>query len=1359
MSEPLLEAPPVPQPMTDQEYEVFVSQWIGIPYVLNGEDPKTGLDCRTLAVKFLRAQGINIKDTDGEPLPETIDALDVERYEKAVREAGVAVELKDLRRNDIVYYFNKLNQIHVGVWLGADRILTSGLPYNSCIHRIKREHLKGAVRGSYGVMLDDRATPAPPGHPPVIAALAVIGTAVTTVVAGAGVAAGLTIGGAALIGAVAIGATAAFISFGLGAMTSGRKAFNFSGSPSAGLTASPRYAFDGARNIRSNQYPVPLIYSGLGLRLLNTFEIWNSGFGTATQRRVVVLCEGEVAGITEVKLNKQDIATFTGSSYIAYTGTAAQTVDPTLIAQNVVGLKDTAYLDITLQGSDKLSGDPTITCKLTGGRKVKIWNGTDWNTAAVAASGNPAACIRDYLTLSRERGGCGLPTTAIDDASFGAIYDYLEQTVTNLDGTTEPRARLDMEIDTFNPWLDNLQDMMATCGGFLTTDGRKLYLHAEKSESIVQAFTADNVKDIEYQTFTKDMRPNRIVGVYIDPTATGNDARTRFSIDDLVDQAKNPRGIVSQEVSLLGLSRQTQCVREITKILNDVRVNWYFVTFTADIDTIKVEAGDAFSLVNPILGDGVTAYQFRAVRILEAQDHTRKIIGKAYTTSVFNDKMEQQSVTPSYTPLPNPFTALPDVTGLTLAETTTVQGDGTAFITAQASWTAPPDIMFLRQYEVAIKKSTDSGYTVLGFTKDVTYSVVWNFVVGGSYTVRIRTVNVNGIFSAGAISAALVISGTPPVPANVVNFAATFLNEIVFSWDKNTEANLAGYEIRTADSNWGVQNAALVWRGLATKFTIVTPASRSPGTYYIRAFNRSGGFSAASVSVTPTNPAPAIPTITLTVWFGFAKLQWTDVTDADLLNYEVWKSATNAWAGEEAIEAKVSGTEVIVQGNDPVDATASAVSATTMTDAAIAGKGTNYFVGDRIKQTSGTFSGQETTVTAYNTATGQITVASWPSGTPTVGDQFVLKDRAYYKVRGVDTYGPGSFSSAQTIDFTPLAASELGDQVISARKLITGELITLSAQIKDAVITNAKILDLDGGKITAATITAAKLSVTQLSAITADMGSITAGNMAIGSGNSILKFDSTNGLWLGNATFGSAPFRVSMAGVLTCTGASIRGTLNADDITVGTLTADRIINGGTGFGGKQVFTSSGTFTGPTGVSKVWIRCWGGGAGGAGSSGSGAGPEAGNPGGAGGDTTFNSTTVVAKGGSASSGTTGGVGGTGGTGDLTIQGQDGGAPVKAKGGDGGNAGIGGKGGRGSNGSGPNGAQPGGAGAGASDHNAGAAPGGGGGEYAEAVVSTTPSTNYTVTIGAGGSAGASGSGGNPGGAGGAGLCIVSY
>lgn len=56
------------------------------------------------------------------------------------------------------------------------------------------------------------------------------------------------------------------------------------------------------------------------------------------------------------------------------------------------------------------------------------------------------------------------------------------------------------------------------------------------------------------------------------------------------------------------------------------------------------------------------------------------------------------------------------------------------------------------------------------------------------------------------------------------------------------------------------------------------------------------------------------------------------------------------------------------------------------------------------------------------------------------------------------------------------------DGAITAAKLTSGEVITLAAQIKDAIITSAKILSLDAGKITTGTLDAARIAANSISA-------------------------------------------------------------------------------------------------------------------------------------------------------------------------------------------------------------------------------------------------------------------------------------
>jgi hypothetical protein len=62
-------------------------------------------------------------------------------------------------------------------------------------------------------------------------------------------------------------------------------------------------------------------------------------------------------------------------------------------------------------------------------------------------------------------------------------------------------------------------------------------------------------------------------------------------------------------------------------------------------------------------------------------------------------------------------------------------------------------------------------------------------------------------------------------------------------------------------------------------------------------------------------------------------------------------------------------------------------------------------------------------------------------------------------------------------------------------------------------------------------------------------GAISGGTIAIGSGDTIFKAD-TSGIYLGNATFADAPFRVTPAGVMTASNATITGNITATSLTL-----------------------------------------------------------------------------------------------------------------------------------------------------------------------------------------------------------------
>jgi hypothetical protein len=104
---------------------------------------------------------------------------------------------------------------------------------------------------------------------------------------------------------------------------------------------------------------------------------------------------------------------------------------------------------------------------------------------------------------------------------------------------------------------------------------------------------------------------------------------------------------------------------------------------------------------------------------------------------------------------------------------------------------------------------------------------------------------------------------------------------------------------------------------------------------------------------------------------------------------------------------------------------------------------------------------------------------------------------------------------------------------------------------------------ISANKITAGTIDASVITVSNIDAANITTGTLTGrilsgntivgGTITIGSGTTIFKAD-TNGIYLGNSTFASAPFRVTPAGAMTATSGSIAGwTITSTELQSGSL--------------------------------------------------------------------------------------------------------------------------------------------------------------------------------------------------------------
>lgn len=172
------------------------------------------------------------------------------------------------------------------------------------------------------------------------------------------------------------------------------------------------------------------------------------------------------------------------------------------------------------------------------------------------------------------------------------------------------------------------------------------------------------------------------------------------------------------------------------------------------------------------------------------------------------------------------------------------------------NWTAPAGSAFLiDRYELTLVKPSVG--TLVQEVNDTTWSTPANWV--GNGTLTIKSIDILGNKSVS--SASLTVTKNLPQSVSAVSITTTPVGtNLSVSWAEVATGTsgmaVAGYEIRTADSNWG--NAGMLYSGSSNSatFDIKGTASGTTLTYFIRTYDVDNRYSAASTSFTYTVAAP-----------------------------------------------------------------------------------------------------------------------------------------------------------------------------------------------------------------------------------------------------------------------------------------------------------------------------------------------------------------------------------------------------------------------------------------------------------------------------------------------------------------------
>jgi len=848
----------------------------------------------------------------------------------------------------------------------------------------------------------------------VIADLASIGTFLAAV--GTASTYGVATGGwAVAAGAISLAMTA-YAFYNIGVMLFGPKP-NFGMDDAGGMmTGSPRYRFGDLQNTWSGEIPVPVVY---GMMKVAGNIVWQDKFGETIIKQCIVVSEGEVEEILDVRINDITVAdlniidntvtlielskpyqtnnyrdipiphkldpewptdqgptgaadgwhgfylqgpnghvinrdkygvdksnnkvffrnlsdlndaqnelVFQGGqvshrdeyfsatyktnpilpncSFDAYKGTNTQTVDSRLTGR-VYGLRNTAYIAVTLEASPKLKGYTTVT-SLIKGVKIQTYDGTQW-TSAKTWSNNPAAIIRDYLTSTRY--GVGLSEANIDDDSFAEVYDYCngivysDQRVANLG--SQKRFELDMCIDSSRSHIDIINDMLATFGGILTFDGFKLKLKVEKSEAATQSFDMDNIVEnsFSYEYLSRDQMANKLRVAYIDKDKKYKMCYAVAEDKIKQDEAANiegGNGVIQRDISLLGITRHSQALRMSHQYLNMIKFSSLLISFGAGIEALQCEAGDVIEVSHDV--PNWTKKTFRIMAIKELPNDEVQILAKEHNGSIYSDNYPANIIVYDYGSPDNPYDALPEVTNLAIVESGYIWTDGTWINNIDATWTATTQPR--RLLHQVIEQSIDGGaYTeVVKIDAAATSYRLVGVQTEATYTLRVRVVSDKNVMSDGATSNTITILGKQLPPGDVTNFTVAYAGDhLSFQWTAVSNIDLDGYEIREGTS-WATSSLVAEVLAIANTYNLIN-FTAGVKTFRIKAKNRSGIYSLndAADSINVTQKVDTNLVATHKMWADFDKLTiGTNLTwcyansyDSRYNRKEIIFNTTNKW--------------------------------------------------------------------------------------------------------------------------------------------------------------------------------------------------------------------------------------------------------------------------------------------------------------------------------------------------------------------------------------------------------------------------------------------------------------------------------
>ncbi len=706
-------------------------------------------------------------------------------------------------------------------------------------------------------------------------------------------------------------------------------------------------------NKQSNDASVPVVY---GERLIGGTRVFmeTSGTDNTYLYMALVMCEGEINGITEIRVDDK-VVTFASSladntavevassdsnfyknsaSLIRlepHFGSDGQSASSLLSTLSSWGsnhkLSGLAYLAIRFTwNQDAFNSIPKVQAKVQGKKIVTLNSSLVESSATFSA--NPAFCLLDYLR--NERYGKGIPTADIDLQSFRDASVVCDTQVTPFSGGSDINLfDCNAVLDTSKKVIDNVRELLKGCRGFLPYTSGKYKLIIETTGSASITLTEDDIiGGYNLASPSKNDKYNRVIVSFVNPDRN-------FQVDEVqfppVDDSSLPSAdqhatmktadggfLLEGKFDFKTLTSPYQA-EEMAEIILRRSREALSLQINVGFDAYDLAIGDIVNITHASLG--FSAKAFRVMGITFNEDFTISLTLIEYQASHYTFASKTQvSSTPS-TNLPNPFTIQPPAS-VTLSDQLIEYNDGTVIVALDIAIGASPD-SFIDFYQVEYKLSTDSNFIIYAQGSGLNHRVL-NVIDQSTYDVRVKAVNTLGV-SSTYVSAQRTIVGAIAPPSDVQNFTCNVSGaDAHLSYDAVSDLDLAFYQIRFSNKTDGtaewLNSVNLVTKVSRPATSITVPAR--VGTYLIKAVDKLGNFSSNATAVisnvTSVTNFNAVSTVNEHPTFAGTKNNVVISDDAIILDSsELFDSASGDFDDETTrfFDSGVANADFLASGN------------------------------------------------------------------------------------------------------------------------------------------------------------------------------------------------------------------------------------------------------------------------------------------------------------------------------------------------------------------------------------------------------------------------------------------------------------